>query len=145
MVAPAIGRSARVLSGKQLDTIAGMTEYMTQEEAAKHAEEVLAQAPAAKFVSREERERKKLELAREKAAAKSEFAAKALEPNRWVRFLRTPARPIDPPYVTTEVGVPVQIVGLSKRRTAAITADGSRCPQEDEGTLWVFCKQPSAQ
>lgn len=141
----AAGTSSRLLSKKQLGVINESTGYMTQEEATEHVEQVLARHSPKECESRAERARE----ADQNWAAQL-LAKRATEPaapppppvhelpswvrQRWVRFLRTSPH--------SEIGEPVEIVGLSKSGKALRTAHGGACPLVDEGRVWEYCEPP---
>ena len=145
-VAAATGTSVRLIPAKQLDAISETTGYMTQEEAARHVQEVLASHVPKAYKSREEREREK--RAREKQAVlerkqAGRHAAKDLQAQGDALAAAASGRPLTVRFLRkslhAEIGEPVQVVGVSKSGKALRTASGGACALAEEGSVWEYC------
>lgn len=131
--AAATGRSSRVISEKDLAMISQTTDYMTQEEAARYVEEVLAMhTPQSPYKTREERARDKQERTRDKQKLKAQASTGAL----WVRFIKKS------PYAVVKIGDRVQIVGMSKSGKALCIANGGTCALNEMSIVWEYCEPP---
>ena len=138
--ATAAGMRPRLISGKELAMLSETTWYMTQEEAAKHVEDVLAALRPSKPTKCERSAQWRAGGEQWRADGHPQWRAggraEKTPASQWIRFIWKSHH--------AEIGEPVQIVGVSKSGKTLRTAHGGSCLLTDVGRVWEYCDPPAS-